>query len=146
MSETSTDLVLPVSGEIINLDDAQAVVRAMREVNRLQSELYDAKRVMAAALIEHATKLGLRTVTLPNGEKFVREGGPRKQYRPDEVEAGLRAAGMPEERIAQIVKEQVTWTVNGTEANKAAKANPEYAAVLEAASQLVDEPYKVKLG
>lgn len=147
MSDTpGTDLILvQPTGEMVDPRDAQACVSALREVNRIQGLLYEAKRALSAALVAEAQRRGERTVTLDNGEQFVTEGGPSRQYRPDDAEEGLRAAGMPEERIAQIVVTEVSRKVNGVEANKAARANPAYAAALEAASEMVEARYSVKV-
>jgi len=50
----------------------------------------------------------------------------------------LRAAGMPEDRIREVVVEEVSWTVAAVKANQAARANPEYAAAVDRARQVVE--------
>lgn len=146
MTEPGTELILvQPSGELVDPRDTQACFLALREVNRIQGLLYEAKRALTAALVVEAQRRGERTVTLESGERYVAEGGPSRQYRPEDVEEGLRAAGMPEERIAQIVVTEVSRKVNGVEANKAARANPAYAAALEEASEMVEARYSVKV-
>lgn len=144
-TEPGTDMILiQPTGELVDAGDADACLVAFRRVQEIQNQLYEAKRALTRALVGYSQHVGARTVTLPSGAKFVREGGPTKQYDVTAVEEGLRAAGMAEERIGEIVVQKVTVTVNGREAAIAARANAEYAAVLEAAATEVDAPYKVK--
>ena len=53
-------------------------------------------------------------------------------YDAEAIEEGLREAGMSEERIREIVKEEVTYKVVAKEAKKAAAASEKYAAIVDA--------------
>lgn len=139
-------VVLPVSGEVIDLRDADVVAKRLAEARRLKTLLAEAERLLTGALNEYAeTSAQPRTVTLPGGERFVREGGPAREYDAHAVERELREAGCPPDAIARIVQRVTTVKVNGTEANKAAKANPRYAEILERNSTTVDHPWRIRL-
>ena len=56
--------------------------------------------------------------------------GKRSTVAADVLEAKLRDAGMPEERISEIVQETVSHTVDLKAAKKAAGVNPAYAQAL----------------
>jgi len=86
--------------------------------------------------------------TLPGGGRVIREGGPGKrlEYDAHAVERGLRDAGAPPELIARVIERVTTIRVNGTEAQKAARANPTYKQVIDAATTRVDVPYTIRLG
>ena len=54
-----------------------------------------------------------------------------KVYDAEAIEQALREAGAPEEMIAEVVVPTVTYKVDARRAQQAAKANPEYAAIID---------------
>lgn len=138
-------VVIRPTGEIIDLRVPEEVARAYASVEELGRQVAEAKRILSQALVDYSLVRGERTFMIPNHGKWVREGGPAKEktYDPRVVEKGLREAGMPEDRIREIVVETVDRKVNGVEANKAARSNPAYAEAIEAGTTKVDQPYRV---
>lgn len=141
----SEEMALPHSGELVDLSDEVAVGVALDDVRRMQAHLHQAVRVLSDALAARAAVLGTKTVALSGGRKAEIKGGPEKHYDAQEIERGLRELGMPEDRIREIVTEQVTYTVRAVEAKRAAAANPEYARIIERATTEVERPVSVTI-
>lgn len=139
--------MVPGVGEIVQLDDVAQVARAIESVRDLEGKLKDVRAELTHAVVYASVVQGGKTLHFEGGKAVV-SGGKETTYDPEAIEEGLRAAGMPEQRIREIVKETVTYTVAAVEAKKAAAANPAYAEVIAANSRTFDKtPYiKVTLG
>ena len=128
----SEDLMVPGTGELVPLADAAKVARALDDLGELQREIASARRALQDALIAVTMIEGDRVVQLDGYEITRKGGGFKYAYDAQLLEDGLRAAGMPERRIREIVEEVVTYKVNAVEAKKAASANPAYEQVVRA--------------
>lgn len=129
--ETSTELVVPGIGEVVNLDDPRQVSLALDAVRDLERTLRAVKGELTRAIVHASEIAGTKTLYL-EGVKAVVKSGPVTVYDAEAIEAGLRQAGMPEDRIREIVVETVTYSVAAVKAKQAAGANPAYAAVIDA--------------
>lgn len=138
------ELVVPGIGEIVNLEDAPQVARALHAVRALEGQLRDVKSELTNALVYASQVQGSKTLRFEGVEAVVK-GGEITMYDEVEIENGLRAAGMPEERIREIVVETVTRKVSAREAERAAKANPAYAKVIEAHRRTVEQSPSVSV-
>ena len=78
-----------------------------------------------------AARPGALTFELPDGGKAEISDRPTIVYDAVAIEADLREAGMPEETLSKIVKEEVSHKVVAIEAKKAARANEVYAEIIE---------------
>lgn len=134
------ELVIHHTGEVINLEDPNATAQALRHVRDLRESLRDTERILVDALVTHSTILATKTMHL-NATTVKVAGDTITLYDADKIEEGLLTAGMPPQRVSEIVREQVTVVkkVNGTEAKKAARMNPAYAAVIDAHSTVVEK-------
>jgi hypothetical protein len=139
------ELVLPHTGELVDLNDELACGVALDELRRVQAQIGHAVRAVSEALAARAAVLGTKTIPLSGGRQATIGGGTKKVYDAQEIEKGLRALGMPEDRIRDIVVETVTWTVKAVEAKRAAAANPAYADVIESAVTEVETPVSVSI-
>lgn len=137
--QAGRELVVPGIGEIVALDDPQAVVNALDGVRDLEHSLREVKSVLTASLIHEAMVQGTKTLHLDGVDAIVKSG-TKIEYDPMAIEAGLREAGMPEDRIREIVKETVSYSVSAVKAKQAAGANPAYAAIIEANKQTIETP------
>lgn len=138
MSETgnpvsSQELVVITTGEIVNLADTQACVQALDSIRDFESRIRELKATLTRAVIEEATRQGVRSIELANGDRAEISPAIEIVYDAQMLTEGLREAGMPEERIIEIVREEVSYKVIANEAKKAAVANPDYAAAVNAA-------------
>lgn len=146
MTDTaSTDLAIPGTGELVNLDDHRSCARALASLRYLESEFREAKAILTRAIAEEAARQGTKTLELEDGRKAVVSGGSEMEYDAEALEQGLRDAGMPEFRIREVVEETVTYKVKAVEAKRAAGANPAYEAVVERCRRTVEKPFVVSI-
>lgn len=141
---TSKEIVLP-TGELVNLDDPASCAIALARANELMSFLFEVKGAVTQAFVEHAKRLGQNDVPLGDGTSVKVQHNYDLQWDHHALEESLRAAGMPEERISEIIVEEVSYKVKAIEANKAAKANPDYAEAVEAARTKVEKKPTISL-
>lgn len=137
--------MLPGTGELVNLDDQQGCVLALRAVRDFESQLREAKALLTEAIVDHSQKLGVKSFTLGDGTKAEVRGGPEATYDVAEIEEKLRALGMPEDRIREIVVEQIEYKLSVREAKRAASANADYASVIDNAKTVEAKPYYVSI-
>lgn len=128
--EPANELVLPQTGELINLEDERQVAIAYREIAELDRRIYEAKRRLREAMGERARVLGTKTLHIDGVGKVEVRGGETKSYDEQAIEQELRESGCPEEIIREIVVETVSWKVDAKRASRAARANPEYAEII----------------
>ena len=100
----------------------------------------EAKALLTAAIVERSRILGTKTIHLHAGGKAEVRDGSETVYDVEVLEAELRALGLPEDRLAELIKETVTRTIDGKVARSVAAANPEYAAVIESARTVIERP------
>lgn len=129
-------LPVPGTGEVIDLTDPVSVARGLdglRQHKRVVREIEDA---LTERLREERAMQGSRTLEY-DGLTVKFGADTETTYDAVALEEALRAAGMPESRIAQIVVETVERKVKAVEAKKAAAVNPKYATALELARSVV---------
>lgn len=131
MTEHGLELMVPGIGEIVPLDDPQKVALALDAVRDLERELRLVKAELTSAIVYASQVAGTKTLHL-EGVKATIKSGTETIYDAEQIEIGLREAGMPENRIREIVKETVSYVVDAVKAKQAAGANPAYAAVIDA--------------
>lgn len=139
----SEELVVPGVGEVVDLSDEVSCVQALVAVRDFEQQLREAKAALTQAIAERARLLGTQTFELPDGRKVSLKGGPETVYDAQEIEAGLRALGMPEGRIREIIVEEISYKVSAREAKRAAAANEEYEAVINNAKDTIEKPQYV---
>jgi hypothetical protein len=137
-AESGTNLVLPESGVVVDLEDEREVTLAYRDLRNLKDAVLQAERRLKEAFKEIAAVKGTKTFYIDGLGKVELRGGERVEYDAKEVEEGLRALGCPEDILREIVVETVTYKVDGNRARRAASANPEYARVIENARTTVE--------
>jgi hypothetical protein len=142
---TSHELVIRHTGEIVNLEDPAECAVALVSIRDLEGELRWVKQRLSDAIGAAAARLGTKTLQLSPEFKAVISGGVDVQWDAGALMAGLREAGMPAERIGQIVEKVVTFKVNAVEAKRAAGANPEYAFVVDSCKTEVEAPIRVSV-
>jgi alcohol dehydrogenase class IV len=139
------EIVLPGIGQIVDLTDGQDSAVALATVRDLERQLKEIKSVLTDAIVDHARVLGTKTLRLNDGRVATLSAGTETIYDAERIETGLRALGMPEERIREVVVETLAYKVNAVEAKRVAGANPDYAKVIEDFSQTVHRPIYVSM-
>ena len=89
------------------------------------------KRLLQGEVAARSKTLGEKTIHVSGGRRLVVKGGSETVVDPEKFAAALRRAGMPEDRVNEIVVETMTLKVNLVKAKQAASANPKYARALK---------------
>ncbi len=133
MSEFS--LVVPHTGQIVDLDDPPACLQLLSEIRDLESRLKEVKADLTTALSAEFSRQGTKTMEM-GGLKAELRGGSEIVWDVEVLEE-LRALGLPEDRMTALVTAEVTYRVNTSVAKQLAAANPSYADVIERARTTV---------
>lgn len=127
----SREIVVPGTGELVNLDDAPAVARALAAVREFKGVVESARSTLEQALVDESVRAGSKTLRYGG---LVASIGADSELEWDVTElVKLRDLGLPEKRYGQLVTEEITYKVNAAVAKQIAAANPEYAKVIEQA-------------
>jgi hypothetical protein len=146
---TVTELVVPEylldlrTGEQLapTADNAAELIGRLREYRR---EAMTAIQACEAILIEASRIAGTKTLHLEGATATV-YGGPQTDYDLETL-AKLREHGLPEERWNALVKETVSYKVDGRVIKQLeGSGNPNYAAVIRNARRVSEAPYRVKV-
>jgi len=141
--ETEALEVKPL-GTVVNLNEPRECAIALQDIRGAESLFRGYKRVLSDALVSYWQQAGsAKTFAVGGGRNAVITGGPEKHYDAEAIRDDLLAAGMPAERVSEVVVETVTYQVKAVEANRAAKANPEYARIIERHTTVIEKPYDV---
>lgn len=127
----SRELVLPGTGQIVNLDDAAEVARALSSLRDWKRHADGARAVLEAALVEESARQGTKTLHLGAVTASVSADTELTWDITELVK--LLDAGLPAERYQALVGETVTYKVNAAVAKQIAGANPAYAVIVAAA-------------
>lgn len=125
-------LVLP-TGEIVDAQDPAACAIALDELRQLESRIKEMKTMLADAIDAYATAAGKGKTLHLEGVQVTLSNDKKLLWDAQQLEQDLREAGMGEERIREIILEEVSYKVSANEAKKAASVNPDYARAVEAA-------------
>lgn len=139
-------MTIPGTGVVVNMNEMREVAVALQDIRGLEQSFREVKRALTDALVRYWQKGGTaKTFAVGGGRTVVITGGPEKAYDAEAIRDELIAAGMSTERASEIVVEEITYTVKAVEANKAAKANPEYAAIIERNTISVEKPFNASI-
>ncbi len=120
-----------VTGEIVSTADTAAMAGYLKDIREHEQSLRTLKGMISDVIIQAARELGTKTLHLPPYTAKI-AGGPKIVWDVEKLRE-LVAAGLPEKRFAELVKETVDYKVNALVANQIAGANPTYAEIIEAA-------------
>src|SRR5262245_31957990 len=101
---------VPLTGEAVDTYDGSAVTEALVEVREYERQFREARGFLTDCLHVIGARLGAKTFRFGPYEVKL-SGGSQTVYDGARLAAELEAAGMPPERVAEIVKPEVTWKV-----------------------------------
>jgi hypothetical protein len=136
-------VVLPVTGEQIDLRDPAQVAGGLDQVRDLEQRLRALRHLLSDVLRLESTRRGTKTLHLDGNWTAVVSGGSRPEYDTELLARRLQSAGLPEERLADLVKAVITYKVDAQIARQLSGANPAYAAALREARTDVPAPWRV---
>lgn len=132
---STTELVQPLSGELVPADDVAGLARALAALREHRDRVNDAIAMFTAAAAEESARQGTRTLTADGWEIKL---GPDTEINWDmEVLLELRTAGLPEDRFDQLVRATVEYKVDGRVVRQLEAASPVYAEIIDRARSRV---------
>jgi hypothetical protein len=138
------DLVVPLAGVLIDLRDPNAVAGALDQVRDMKHQLDSCRAILEQVLRLEAVRQGTKTLHLDKCDAVI-SGGEVVEYDGEQLALLLDEAGMPPERVNEIVQLIVTYKVNAAKAKQAAGANPAYAVALEQTRSVKPAPWRVTI-
>ena len=135
-------IVLPHTGEIVHPDRPAQLARALDNVREMARQLSRARAALEEALVEHARVQGTKTLHL-DGLKAEVTGGSKVEWDVSLLEEGLLKAGLPEERLGDLITVEHTYKVNRNVAKQLAGINDAYFEAIEAAKTVLPAPWRV---
>jgi hypothetical protein len=135
-------LLLPFTGELVDLRDPGEVARALQSVRDFKHRLDELRELFTGLLRLESQRQGTKTLHLEGSDAVV-GGGPRPDYDAELLMSRLRAAGLPEARLAQAVVATVTYKPNALVLKQLAAANDDYRRAIDASRTTVEAPWYV---
>ena len=141
--ERPTTLVVPGTGELVDLAKPADVVRALEAVRSFKAKLDDARRILEEAILDESIRQGKKTLSFGSVGAVI-SGGPETRYDVEELRK-LADLGLPEDRMGELIVETVDYKVDARVAKQLEAANPAYAEVIQRARTVVPKPAYVKV-
>lgn len=136
------ELMLPLTGELVDLRQPAQVAKALDSVRQAKNHLDQVRQLLESVLRLEASRQGTKTLHL-DGIDAVITGGEKVEYDGEQLLRLLEKAGMPPERVMQIVEMVVSYKVNAARAKQAAGANPAYAEAVAQTRTVVPAAWRV---
>lgn len=143
-NQPSTELVLPGTGEVINLDDPAQCARALGDIRALEGQLRDIKTALTTSILIECSRQGSKTLDIGGGQKAEVKGGSEVVWDYEKL-GDLLTAGLPLERFRELVVETIERKVDARVAKQLAGANAEYGRIIEAARSVYEKPAYVSI-
>ena len=141
--EVAGELVDPRSGELVATPDR--VVDVLDYIRFQRQELYRLQRVAEELLVMEAERRGAN-VFEAGGHKVQVSEQRAIVWDEQRLERELRALGLPEERLAELMQPTVTYKVSARVANQIVAASPDvYGPVVSSCRQDVLKGKRVSL-
>ncbi len=129
-----------VTGEVLPATPENAH-HVLRQIAESEQRLRDLKAAITDWARDESERLGTKTFNVTGGS-VVLTGGPTAVIEGQELAQLLREAGCPEERIAEVVTEEITYKVNRRVLNQLTGANADYKAAAELVTTEVEKPWR----
>lgn len=125
-------LVLPETGQIVDLRKPSEVADALEQVREAKRRLEELRGFLELVLRAESIRQGSKTLHLEGGLEATVSGGSRPVVDdPELLVAELEQAGLPPERIAEAIRQVVSWDVRHGILSRIATASERYAEVIE---------------
>ena len=138
------ELLLPVSGQLVDLRQPAQVADALEQVRQAVRELGELRGLLESVLRLEGQRLGTKTLRLGDVEATI-SGGSKTEYDGNRLRIVLREAGLPEERLNEAVPAIVTVThkPNAAVLRQLSAGNELYADLIAGCRTTVEVPWRV---
>ena len=140
--DDTPQIVVPLTGQIVDLTRPVEVAGALNDVRDVKRQLDELRALLEGVLRLEAQRQGTKTLHLGALDAVV-SGGERSDYDSELLAELLRDAGLPEDRISEAIVETVSYKVNQLVLRQLAGANPDYKAAIELSKQTIPVAWRV---
>jgi hypothetical protein len=137
-------LFVPLTGELVDLRQPNQVAQALESVRDAKRQLDHARAFLEDTLRLEAQRQGTKTLHLQGCDAVI-TGGTTTSYDSEQLAVLLHQAGMPLDRISELIVATVTYKVNAHKAKQAAAANPAYKDAIEQTKTVDPAPWRVAI-
>lgn len=144
----------PVTGELVDTRSLTDVCAAVQRADELTELLAEFRSILEGVLLTESEREGAKTLHVggvasdvgirPDWTVVIR-GGPSSHWDAQDLAEALRAAGMPDARVDELVAPVVDYRVNRSKLKQAASANEAYAAAIESVRRVRPANYSVRV-
>jgi hypothetical protein len=144
LETTVEPMIEPVTGVMVDVTRMNAVADSLVRLREVRTQVSDAIRYLTDAVIAESRNQG--TKTLNAGEMTLElSTGYEVEWDVGMLDKALTAAGLPAERLADLLVPQFTWKVDAGVARQLAGANDTYKQIIEDAQTRIPKQQYVKV-
>ena len=132
------------TGEIVDLREPAEVAKAFDQLAEHKRQIENLRRVLVALLRAESLKQAKKTMRL-GGFEVVLTGGEQVEYDTPLLMEDLEAAGLSRDRLHDAFQVTMTWKTNTNVIKQIARANPEYRAIIERHTHVVERPWNARV-
>jgi hypothetical protein len=135
--------VVPVLGTVVNVDNPTHVAETIADVDQAVELLREMRDMLVGLVVDEASRQGTKTLHLEDGIIAKVSGGSRPEYDLETLADQLRDAGLPEDRLEQLIVPRVEYKLDQAVARQLRGANPAYRQALDECRTDVPAPWRV---
>lgn len=136
--------LIPLVGQLVDLTEPAQVAEAVTTIRDAKKQLDDINRLLCDVLRLEAARQGTKTLRY-GATKVEISGGEKTDYDIEQLQQRLRDLGLPEDRLAELVTETVTYKVNARVAKSVMAANALYGDAIGACKTVEPAPWYVRV-
>lgn len=136
MTDVGNELVVPVTGQIVDLDNPVQVAQVLYDIAEAQDQLKYFKRALVEALEPLRATVGKSTIELGDYE-VVLSSNAKSEVDLVLLRELLTELGLPEHRMDELIVQTTTEKLDWSVARQLRGANPVYAEALDKATSKV---------
>lgn len=140
--EAGPEVMVPFSGELLDLRDLPRVAQTLAEVRDLKTQLDRLRSLLEDILRLESARQGTKTLHLGEFDAEV-SGGSKTTFDTERLAVLLTEAGMSEQRLGELIITTVTEKVDMRVAKQVASANPAYAIAIAACREIHPAAWRV---
>jgi hypothetical protein len=135
-------LVVPGTGELFDLSDAAHAADAWLALREVERQITELKEMVRERLLEESNLTGTKTLHFDRTTVELR-GGSRAMFDIEGLRDALLDAGLPTDRLDEVIRTRVEYRVDQRETAKLAGANPAYAQAIAKHRSVEPAPWTV---
>jgi len=143
-ADLSCVTMVPGTGELFDLAVPDEAGRALAAIDLIKRQVDDARQTVVDMLWEEGERRGTKTLHLETVTVEL-AGGSRVEWDVEKLADRLLDAGLPKDRVADLIKTTVTYKVDGNVARQLQGANAAYAEAIAACKETIPTTRRARI-